>query len=308
MRTSTKLRALLILGSAALLCAGIPSANATAKGSGKISSGASITVSKFASLNPNGEDILVNGKNFDTKTGIYVALCRLVKNGVKPDPCGGGADMSGTSGASAWVASNPPAYGASIATPFTSSGSFTVKLRVSAKVGSFDCRKVRCAIYTRADHLSGGDRNFDIAVPVTFAKKGKPVAAFIPLPKPSATATQGATTVPAASPSPSASAAPKEKNSVVATTSTGLVLKTAGMPPVLKISTPIEFTVTSTSGVTPIVVIDAATTKGVCTVAPTNTGYELIATSGTQCVVVVNVPANDKFEAGIGIYPFIVQP
>lgn len=313
MRTSSVARTFIFL--TCLTTISLTGANAVmavAPGTGKLPSGATLVLSKFKALNPNGEDVLIEGKNFDTKTGIYVALCRVVKSGNKPDPCGGGADMTGTSGASAWITSNPPAYGAAIATPYNSSGGFLVKLRVNAKVGSLDCRKVQCAIYTRADHLSGGDRSFDIAVPVTFAKKGKPVKEFVPLPKPTpslnTSSNPSASAAPTPSPSSTVNTSPKEKNSVVATTSTGLVLKTAGMPPVLKISTPIQFSVTSTSGANPVVMIDAANTKGECAVTKVDAGYELKAISGTQCVVMVTVPANDRYETGIGIYPFIVQP
>lgn len=304
MTHSKRTKLIITLISFAFLVSGVSASTAASKGSAKSASGLSIKLSKFNSLNPNGEDILVKGSGFDKSGGIYVALCKVVKKGVKPDPCGGGADMTGASGASAWISSNPPSYGIGVATPFTDSGSFTVKLRVSAKVGDFDCRKVQCAVYTRADHLRSDDRTADLAVPVTFAKKGKPVGEFVPLAKP----TPAASAAPTASASPSAAPVQKEKNVVTATTSTGVVLKTAGMPPFLKISEPTLFTVSSSSGATPVVTIDAANTKGTCAVVPKGTGYQLSATDGTQCVVVVTVPGNERYETGMGIYPFIIQP
>lgn len=287
----------------AFLISGIGSSTAATAGSAKSATGIAMKVSKFTSLNPNGEDLVIEGSGFDTKAGIYVALCKLVKQGMKPGPCGGGADMSGASGASVWIASNPPAYGIGVAVPFTNSGGFTVKLRVGAKVGKFDCRKVKCAVYARADHLRGDDRSSDLAIPVTFAKKGKAVGPFVQIAQPTPAASPSA-----ASPTPTTHATQREKNVVVATTSTGVVLKTAGMPPFLKVSAPTFFTVTSSSGVTPVVAIDTANTKGNCSVVPKDNGYQLSAVDGTQCVVVVTVPGNDRYETGMGIYPFIIQP
>jgi len=290
------------LVSLALLFVGAASSNGATKENAESSKGFSMKLSKFKSLNPNGDDILVKGANFDIKSGIYVALCKQVPTGTKPSPCGGGADLTGVSGASLWISSNPPAYGIGVALPFTDSGEFTVKLRVGAKIGKIDCRKVQCAVYTRADHLRGEDRSSDLAIPVSFAKKGKPVNAYVPLAMPTPSAH------PSSAPNPTTSVTQKEKNVVVATTSTGTVLRTAGMPPVLKISAPEFFTVTSTSAATPIVSIDAVNTKGKCAVIPKENGYQLSATEGTQCVVLVTVPGNDKYESGIGIYPFIIQP
>lgn len=290
--------------SLALLFVGAPSSSAATKGSAKSPTGSTMKLSKFKLLNPNGDDIMVKGAGFDTNSGIYVALCKQVPKGTKPSSCGGGADLTGTSGASIWISSNPPAYGVGVAIPFTDSGEFTAKLRVGAKIGNIDCRKVQCAVYTRADHLRGDDRSSDLAIPVTFAKKGKPVNAYVPLSQPSISAAPSSTS----NPTPAASTPTKEKNIVVATTSTGAVLRTAGMPPVLRISAPILFTVTSTSAATPIVSIDPTNTKGTCAVLPKENGYQLSATDGTQCVVLVTVPGNDRYETGIGIYPFIIQP
>jgi len=287
-----------------LFISGIASSTASSKASVKSSNGSVLKLSKSAALNPNGEDIVVDGSGFNTKAGVYVALCKLVKQGTKPGPCGGGADLSGASGASVWISSNPPAYGAGVAVPFTNAGEFTVKLRVGAKIGKIDCRKVKCAVYVRADHMRGDDRSSDLAVPVKFAKKGKAVTPFVPM----AQATP--ITSPAAGPSqsPAATSQERAKNVVVATTATGVVLKTAGMPPFLKISAPTFFTVSSSSGVTPIVTIDATNTKGNCSVIPKDNGYQVSAVDGTQCVVVVTVPGNEKYETGVGIYPFIIQP
>ena len=42
-------------------------------------------------------------------------------------------------------------------------------LSVSARIGEFDCREVRCAVVTRADHTRSEDRSQDVRVPVSFA-------------------------------------------------------------------------------------------------------------------------------------------
>ena len=286
------------------LFSSLATSTAATTGSAKGPAGMTMKLSKSTSLNPNGEDVLISGSGFDSEAGIYLALCKLVKKGMKPGPCGGGADLSGASGASVWISSNPPAYGVGIAVPFTNSGGFTVKVRVAAKIGKIDCRKIKCAVYARADHLRSDDRTSDLAIPVTFAKKGRSVGPFVPIAQPTPTAAPTAT----ASQSPAAPAPQREKNVVVATTSTGVVLKTAGMPPFLKISSPTLFTVTSSSGTAPVVAIDTANTKGACAVTPKDNGYQLSATDGTQCVVVVTVAGNDRYETGMGIYPFIIQP
>ena len=80
-----------------------------------------------------------------------------------------GVNTSGSNPASAWISSNPPPYGRSLAVPFGRGGRFDVRLTVSPTVGGADCRVVSCSIVTRADHTRAGDRRFDVAVPVTFA-------------------------------------------------------------------------------------------------------------------------------------------
>ena len=79
-------------------------------------------------------------------------------------------DTTGTGTASAWISSNPPPYGVTLATPYTKGGTFRVRLTVSPVINAqVDCRTTACAIVTRADHTRPGDRRFDVAVPVTFA-------------------------------------------------------------------------------------------------------------------------------------------
>lgn len=127
-----------------------------------------LTVSKVNGLKPNGAKIIVIGNKFDETVGIYVAFCVLPKKRVLPSPCGGGVDESGATGASKWISSNPPPYGQGLAMPFKPGGRFKVAIKVNAKIGKIDCRKVRCGIVVRADHTRGDDRTHDVFVPVSF--------------------------------------------------------------------------------------------------------------------------------------------
>ena len=128
-----------------------------------------LTVSKTNAIK-SGEKIVVTGAHFDETVGIYVAMCLLVKKGVKPTPCGGGADKTGATAASAWISSNPPTYGIGLAKPYLPGGRFSVNLKVSPMIGKLDCRKLKCAVYVRADHIEGDVRTYDIAVPIAFHK------------------------------------------------------------------------------------------------------------------------------------------
>ena len=123
----------------------------------------------------SGDSIVVSGQHFDETVGIYVAMCKVVPKGQLPSPCGGGADKTGTEGASEWISSNPPTYGIKLAKPYLPGGRFSVTLKVSPMISvpkgkAIDCRKIACAIYTRADHTRGDDRAYDIALPLQFKK------------------------------------------------------------------------------------------------------------------------------------------
>ncbi|MFM6841418.1 MAG: hypothetical protein ACKOVI_03220 [Candidatus Planktophila sp.] len=112
--------------------------------------------------------VTVTGKGFDETVGIYLAYCLVPKKGEAPTPCGGGINKSGTGESSYWISSNPPPYGIGLAIPFTAGGRFTEKLKVTRMLGKYDCKKVRCAITVRSDHLHEGDRTHDIFIPITF--------------------------------------------------------------------------------------------------------------------------------------------
>jgi hypothetical protein len=111
--------------------------------------------------------VTVTGKGFDETVGIYLAYCVMPKAGAAPTPCGGGVNKSGMGDASYWISSNPPPYGVGLAIPFSPGGRFSEKVAVSRKIGKFDCRKVKCAIAVRSDHLHEGDRTHDIFIPIS---------------------------------------------------------------------------------------------------------------------------------------------
>lgn len=128
--------------------------------------GQTLTVS--ATSVSNNSVITVTGKRFDESVGLYLAICVVPKKGLAPTPCGGGVNMAGVGEGSFWISSNPPPYGVGLADPFKPGGRFTYKIRVPRKIGSFDCKKVKCAVTVRADHLRSTDRSFDLSVPITF--------------------------------------------------------------------------------------------------------------------------------------------
>lgn len=131
-------------------------------------SGLSLTATPVRRLPASGATVRVTGKGYDRTVGIYVALCVTPRKGRQPSPCGGGVNTSGTNPASAWISSNPPPYGSTLAVPYRRGGRFDVTLTISPTVGNVDCRVVSCSIVTRADHTRAGDRRFDVSVPVTF--------------------------------------------------------------------------------------------------------------------------------------------
>ena len=154
----------------ALASVALPSAAQAASGSATGRAGGHVvTVKPARALDAAGQRLVVTGRGFDPRIGIYVGLCVIPERGAKPTPCGGGVNTSGASSASAWVSSNPPPYGQSLAIPFGRRGSFRVVLTVSSAIGDVDCRTTPCAIVTRADHTRPGDRSADVIVPVTFS-------------------------------------------------------------------------------------------------------------------------------------------
>ena len=126
------------------------------------------TLTTSATMVSNNAVITVTGKRFDESVGIYLAVCVIPKKGFLPTPCGGGVDKAGVGEGSFWISSNPPPYGVGLADPFKPGGRFSYKIKMSKKIGKFDCKKVRCAVTVRTDHLRSQDRSYDMYIPITF--------------------------------------------------------------------------------------------------------------------------------------------
>ena len=126
--------------------------------------GATITIA--ANTFSKNTLVKVDGKSFDETVGIYLAYCVVPKKGELPTPCGGGVNKLGTGESSYWISSNPPPYGIGLAIPFQPGGRFSEVVSVTRKIGKYDCRKVKCAITVRSDHLHEGDRSHDIFIPI----------------------------------------------------------------------------------------------------------------------------------------------
>ncbi|CAN2189689.1 hypothetical protein MCEMRE196_00528 [Candidatus Nanopelagicaceae bacterium] len=139
------------------------SAHAAVTSSGSNGASISIPQSKFT----KETKIIVSGRNFDETVGIYLAYCVVPKKGTLPSPCGGGVNKNGTGEASYWISSNPPPYGVGLAIPFAPGGRFKESVAITRKIGKYDCRKVKCAITVRSDHLHEGDRSHDIYIPIS---------------------------------------------------------------------------------------------------------------------------------------------
>ncbi|MEU6357863.1 LPXTG cell wall anchor domain-containing protein [Streptomyces sp. NPDC047072] len=175
MKSPSSLRGRRVAGvSAVAMTLAITSPAAAAGTSATGPEGQKLTVSTSSGLDPAGETVTVSGSGYNTEKGIYVAFCVDNGAGKTPTPCIGGVDMSGESGASRWISSNPPSYGEGLAKPYGGSGhkgTFSVKLTVRAKDANTDCTKsgVTCAVITRNDHTRGGDQTQTVRIPVTFA-------------------------------------------------------------------------------------------------------------------------------------------
>lgn len=149
---------------AILTCANVTPSNAATK-EVKGLNGQILTAS--ATSVKSGAVITIKGKYFDETVGIYVGFCVIPKAGKSPTPCGGGINKAGVGDASLWISSNPPPYGVGLAEEFMPGGRFIKKLTISKMIGKIDCKKVKCAITVRADHLRSEDRSFDLFIPIT---------------------------------------------------------------------------------------------------------------------------------------------
>ena len=124
------------------------------------------TISVKSTTLKAGSLVTVTGNHFDETVGIYLAFCVIPAKGKVPTPCGGGVNKAGLGEASFWISSNPPPYAIGLTEEFLPGGRFTQKVKVSKKIGKFDCTKVKCAITVRADHLRSNDRSSDLFIPI----------------------------------------------------------------------------------------------------------------------------------------------
>ena len=150
---------------ALILIFSISSMPISAASSTKGAQGQILSVSKTTVK--SGSVVTVRGNYFDETVGIYLAFCVIPAKGKAPTPCGGGVNKAGLSEASFWISSNPPPYAVGLTEEFLPGGRFTQKVKISKRIGKFDCTKVKCAITVRADHLRSNDRSSDLFIPIT---------------------------------------------------------------------------------------------------------------------------------------------
>jgi hypothetical protein len=124
------------------------------------------------------QKLTVTGRGYDLKVGIYVTFCVIPPKGKRPELCGP-FDVTGQNNQAVWVSSNPPIYALPLVKPFDkvtstvkgkkiSTGSFKVQVPATRMIGTYDCKVVKCAILTRADHTRSDYRKADVIIPVTF--------------------------------------------------------------------------------------------------------------------------------------------
>jgi hypothetical protein len=124
------------------------------------------------------QKLTVTGSGYDLKVGIYVTFCVIPAIGKRPELCGP-FDITGQNNQAVWVSSNPPIYAAPLVKAFdtvttklkgkkVSTGSFKVQVPATRMIGTYDCKVVKCAILTRADHTRSDYRKADVIIPVTF--------------------------------------------------------------------------------------------------------------------------------------------
>ncbi|CAM5414313.1 immunoglobulin domain-containing protein [Streptomyces aurantiogriseus] len=166
-----------LLGAAALVAAGAmavtvgpPAQAADTPRTALGKNGQKLTVSASAHLDPDGEKLRVTGEGYDDTKGVYVAVCKDNGDNRIPTPCLGGADQSGSSGASVWIIPrNASDEGAgTVAVRWGEGGVFDVELNVKAEDGGLDCLEVACSVVTRVDHNAPGDRSQDVRIPLGF--------------------------------------------------------------------------------------------------------------------------------------------
>lgn len=154
--------------------------------------GQTLTVTKSTGVSRSGETVTVSGTGFNVDKGIYVAFCVDNGAGQLPSPCGGGADTSGSLGASHWISSNPPSYAEGLTVPYGPGGTFRVQLTLTTTINNtVDCTVRTCAVVTRNDHTRTADRSQDVRIPISFAAAPPAAKPSTAAPRPGGAGTSG---------------------------------------------------------------------------------------------------------------------
>ena len=155
-------------------------------GTGTGKNGQILTVTPFSELDPDGQDLVVEGTGYDPAIGVYVALCVDKGPNVAPSPCVGGSGESSGSSSSAWITDDDQ-WAGQRTTTFGPGGTFEVTIHVTASDEFMDCydEGTTCVVATRADHTASSNRTADVKVPVYFTGQVVPVD---PDPEPEPTA------------------------------------------------------------------------------------------------------------------------
>jgi hypothetical protein len=106
---------------------------------------ATLTVSKSAGLNPDGENVTVTGKGFLPGISVFVAVCDPAR------PAGQACDMAN--------------YKMAIV---DAGGGFVADVKLAAKFGTTDCLVTPCAVQTSRVGM-GKDRTQEAIAPIGFA-------------------------------------------------------------------------------------------------------------------------------------------
>ena len=167
-KTLMRVSALLVVLTVVLFGA-VPASGASVSKSSTVTAkgpkGQTLTVSATKNL-VDGSSVTAIGKGYNLNTGIYLTYCVVPPKGNRPDLCGP-FDVTGQHNDSYWISNNPPIYAALLVKHFDAKGRFKFSIKVTRFIGNQDCKKVKCAVLTRADHTDSGNRSADVFVPVT---------------------------------------------------------------------------------------------------------------------------------------------
>jgi hypothetical protein len=133
-----------------------------------------LSIDPASGFKPSGGAIKVVGAGFDTKAGLYVAICHV--NGsappdVKTDCVGGPIPLANTSKAWAHITSSGVAVPGQVSQNWNAQGGFSLTLTLPASDSSsdaLDCSKVVCAVITTPD-AETGDTSQNLSIPITYA-------------------------------------------------------------------------------------------------------------------------------------------